>query len=171
MILTHLHNAKIKATTGEETIPDNQLFAWTDPDFKDYGANERGKATKATEVEVLKLTKDTTLEEIFDDPEHQTLTQHQIIAFCEEHKLQNDTFFLFKSKGEFFVALVHAFERGLRVGVGRFSSDDVWYARYGCHVVRPLTIGRLDDRSSDPLILEISVRVGGKEYKGELKQI
>jgi hypothetical protein len=70
------------------------------------------------------------------------LEQSQIRRFCLDHVdwLRKDgfgTFFLFKVKGEFFVAYVYWCEGRLKALVGRLSSVDVWYAEYRHRIVVP----------------------------------
>ncbi len=138
----------IDAVDGSETLSKaKEMFAWIDSDFIGYGADEVGPATKETPVAVYEMAKDTTFAEIFgslgQNLDRLCLTQAQIKNFVKKHRnwLRTDgygTFFLFKSKNNFFVARVGLdSDGGLGVGVGRFEVDSVWYAGYRHRVVVP----------------------------------
>lgn len=109
---------------GEELILDavngsvmlfgaKDVFAWSDPDFENWGANEPGQATVETPIEVHEMVKDATFAQMFGelnaDVGKLCLTQHQIENFARKHRnwLRTGgygTFFLFKANGHFFVA-------------------------------------------------------------------
>jgi len=135
----------IDATDGTEVLADaDDVFAYVDSDFKNWGANETGGATKEALVEVHEMTKDATFSQMFtslsrsDDVTKLCLTQGQIKSFVKNNRkwIRTDgygTFFLFQSKGEIFVARVYCSSDGaLYVNAGRFEYSDVWGADY-CH--------------------------------------
>ena len=98
-------------------------------------------------VTVLEMDKDADFQTMFgslsNDLDALDMTQAQIKTFCKKHRnlLRADgyaTFFLFKSKGKFFVADVSVYGDGsLRVRVDRFSRGYVWDADYRHRVVVP----------------------------------
>ena len=115
--------------------------------FKNWGADEKGAATKETPVRVWEMAEDATFSQMFGelnvDVEKNCLTQHQILNFIKKyrHWLRTDgyaTFFFFKSKGHFFVAGVRVSSDGvLRVDVDRFEDPTVWGAGCRRRVVVP----------------------------------
>ena len=123
---------------GQQTVTNSKnVFYSIDNDFKNYGANEKGIATKKMAVEVHELVKNGKFTQIFgslnSDLDKLCLTQDQILNFIKNHKnwLRKDgygTFFLFKSNGKFFVADVDVVSGGLRVLVCHFGIDYVWSA-------------------------------------------
>jgi hypothetical protein len=143
--------AVIPACDGGQTIANNgkDVFTgWIDPDFKNYGANERGQATPATTIQVYEMVEDADFATMFDSLDKDTdklcLTQHQILEFVRSRPdlLRTEgyaTFFAFKSKGKLFVAVVTRFDDGsLSVLVRRFDYDvRVWHARGRRRVVVP----------------------------------
>jgi len=152
-------NIQIPKTTGKETIANSKLFYYIDSDFKNYGADELGEKQPATDLAVCELTEDMTFKQMFTKPDEMALTQSQILEFIEDNKdkLRQDgysTFFLFKSKGNFFVAGVGVRSVGLSVRVYRFENDGVWGAA-GRHrmVVPQLTLKYLSDTETlEPLV-------------------
>ncbi len=129
----------IEAVSGTEVLADaTDTFAYIDSDFKGYGADAPGPATKDTPVFVYELTEDATFAQMFaslgTDLNKACLTQAQIKCFVRKHRnwLRTDgygTFFLFKSKDQFFVADVDVHSDGtLGVGVYRLEYDYVWHA-------------------------------------------
>jgi hypothetical protein len=70
------------------------------------------------------------------------LTPPQIVAFCKSNSnwLRGDgyaTFFLFKEKGEFFVASVNVISNDMRVSVNFLGNDREWDAEGQRHLVVP----------------------------------
>ena len=136
----------LDAVNGTETLVDaKDVFAHIDPDFKNWGADEKGPETGETAVDVYEMVKDATFSQMFRklnvDARKLCLTQHQIKNFVKKHRncLRTDgyaTFFLFESKGNLFVADVD-FDSGdkLHVDVGRFEILDVWGAENRHRVV------------------------------------
>lgn len=139
----------LDAVDGTELISNaKKVFRWIDPDFKNWDANESGLATEETPVEVHEMVEDGMLSQIFNsvsvgDLNQLCLTQHQIISFVVKHKdwLRKDgygTFFLFQSKGKFFVASVRFRGDGsLDVNVDLFEDSGVWIADGRPRVVVP----------------------------------
>ncbi len=136
------------AVDGTETLADaKDVFAFIDPDFKNWGADEKGSATEETTVDVYEMTKDATFSQMFgelnSDVSKLCLTQHQIKNFVKKHRgwLRTEgyaTFFLFKSNDNFFVAYVLFCSGGsLSVYVGRFGRSGVWDAGSRRRVVVP----------------------------------
>lgn len=141
--MNHIITIKIPALKGNKLVKDSKLFNWIDSDFVNYKASEKGKKTKAQNLDVLELTGDGTFKDIFTDPDKMVLTQEQILYFVENHKDKLRqygyiTFFLFKSYNNFFVARVYVRSRGrLDVHVSRFGFSGVWDAGYRSRVVVP----------------------------------
>jgi len=138
----------LNATDGSEGLTDaNDTFSYIDSDFKNWGADQKGPATKETLASVCEIIKDGTFSQIFGSlsPDVRKLcwTPAQIKIFCKKHRqwLRTDgygTFFLFESKGGFFVASVGFDSDGsLEVSVDRFGRDVVWSAGYRRRVVVP----------------------------------
>lgn len=139
----------IDATDGGEVIPgDKETFpGGIDSDFQNWGADEAGGPTPATKVKVHEMVADATFKQMFDSVTKKTdklcLTQGQIKKFCQQHrdKLRKEgyaTFFVFKSKGKFFVADVYFGGIGrLEVDVDQFEFDRVWSAEHRRRVVIP----------------------------------
>ncbi len=102
--------------------------------IKNNSINESSINTKETLVRPLELIKDAEIYEIFDSENLDKVyfTQAQIISFCENysHQLSQDSsnLFLFKEKGEYFVANVTMFGGGRNLEV---------------HVVRRLDRGHI----------------------------
>ncbi|MFM7088394.1 MAG: hypothetical protein ACKOW9_02600, partial [Candidatus Paceibacterota bacterium] len=123
-------DGKETLATAKETFPSG-----IDGDFKNWGTNKPGVATKEQAVDVHELVKDGTFAQMFGslgtDLDKLCLTQSQIKNFCKKHPQwlrQNGsaTFFLFKVEDQFFVALVGVLSDGLFVFVYRFERDRVW---------------------------------------------
>lgn len=139
----------IDSVDGKETLANaKDLFAYIDSDFKNWGADEKGSATKETPVCVYEMTKDATFAQMFgslsSDPRKLCLTQSQIIDFVKKYRnwLRTDgyaTFFLFESNNQLFVAGVGVGSGGaaLGVGVSRFENSCVWSAAYRRRLVVP----------------------------------
>ncbi len=136
----------LDAVNGTETLVDaKDVFAHIDPDFKNWGADEKGPETGETAVDVYEMVKDATFSQMFRklnvDARKLCLTQHQIKNFVKKHRnwLRIDgyaTFFLFESKGNLFVARVSFGSGGrLDVHVYRFGSLRVWHAECRHRVV------------------------------------
>ena len=138
----------LDAVDGTETLADaKDTFAWIDSDFKNWGADEKGPATKETPVDVHEMTKDAFFSQIFgslnSDVRQLCLTQHQIKKFVRKYRnwLRTDgygTFFLFESRGNFFVADVRFRSVDeLGVHVRQFEYSVVWRAEGRRRVVVP----------------------------------
>ena len=134
-------DGKETLATAKETFPSG-----IDGDFKNWGTNKPGIATKEQAVDVHELVKDGTFAQMFGslgtDLDKLCLTQAQIKNFCKKHPQwlrQNGyaTFFLFKVEDQFFVAHVNVDSGGLRVDVFRFGSDRVWNTENSHRVVVP----------------------------------
>jgi hypothetical protein len=172
-------NLIIPKTSGKKTISQKtKLFSWIDPDFGNYGADEKGKPKPKTKCAIYELVENATFHEMFEelgDPENLCLTQEQIIEFVKKHKeeLNQDgwaNFFLFESNGQLFVADVCVDSGGeLEVRVDRFEYSSVWHGDCPHRVVVPQLAGRSHTRDLelDSLTLELD----GKKYKveGEIK--
>lgn len=147
--LLTLEALEIEACDGTEIIAEQtDLFlSGIDPDFRDWGADEKGSATEVAEVSVYEMVENATFAEVFvflsEDLAKLCLTQAQIIRFIKKYRqwLRADgyaTFFPFKSKGNFFVARVRLVSSGkLHVFVNRAGNSDVWYAKYRHRLVVP----------------------------------
>jgi hypothetical protein len=139
-----LFTVKCPTLKGTKVIKDSDLFSWIDSDFENYGASEPGKETKKMELCVLEMDKNATFKGIFTNPDKMALNQEQILWFIRKHrdKLRDEgygTFFLFKSKGKFFVARVRFYSGGaLEVNVYGLGYDDLWGAECRHRVVTPL---------------------------------
>ncbi|NTV22603.1 MAG: hypothetical protein HGB03_03520 [Candidatus Yonathbacteria bacterium] len=121
----------IDVCDGSETLATaKEVFPGIDGDFKNWGTNKAGIATKEQVVDVHELVKDATFAQMFGslgtDLDKLCLTQAQIKNFCKKHFnwLRTDgypTFFLFKVEDQFFVAYVLVHSDGLRVYVRQFE--------------------------------------------------
>lgn len=136
-------------TDGKETIPEAKVVfpAYIDSDFQNWGADEASGPTSETPVAVYEMVRDAKFETMFNslgtEKEKLCLTQSQIIGFVKKYRnwLRTEgyaTFFLFQSKGKFFVANVY-FDGNGRLGVivNRFAYDYVWGAECRHRVVFP----------------------------------
>ncbi|MBU4375188.1 hypothetical protein KKH38_01655 [Patescibacteria group bacterium] len=138
----------IDAVDGLEILADaTDMFAGIDSDFENWGADEPGQETGEVGAVVYEITKDGTFAQLFGslsgDVQKLCFTQAQIKRFVKKYRswLRVDgygTFFLFQSKGEFFVASVHVRSGGsLSVRVDRFDFTCVWRAGHRRRVVVP----------------------------------
>ena len=137
----------IDAVDGQEILANaTDMFAWIDSDFKNWGADEPGRPSGETKAVVYEMAKDGTFKQLFSSLESDVaklcFTQAQIKGFVKKHRswLRTDgygTFFLFRSKGEFFVAIVYVYSGGLYVYVPRLGYSYVWYAEYRYRLVVP----------------------------------
>lgn len=137
----------IDAVDGREILADaSDVFAYIDSDFRNWGADESGPATGKTPSIVYEMMKDGAYAELFGslrrDIRKLCLTQAQIKCFVKKHRswLRTDgygTFFLFQSKGEFFVADVRVYPDGLTVRVYRFELSSLWSAGDRPRLVAP----------------------------------
>ena len=135
----------LDVTDGTETIAvAKDVFAYIDPDLKNLGADEAVGPIPKTPVAVYEQVWDATFAQMFGsagNPETLCFTQSQIVCFVRKHCnwLHPDglaTFFLFKSKGKFFVADVSfsGCER-IDVSVDEFTNDYIWHAGRGRRLV------------------------------------
>lgn len=133
---------------GTETLANtSNVFAYIDSDFKNWGVDEKGPATEETPVAVYEMCGDATFARMFGelslDTKKLCLTQHQIMNFVEKLPswLRKDgygTFFLFESKGSFFVAHVSSYSGGrLSVHICQLGCSSVWLAGARHRVVVP----------------------------------
>lgn len=134
-------DGKETLATAKETFPSG-----IDGDFKNWGTNKPGTATKETAVQVHEMVKDATFAQMFGslgtDLDKLCLTQSQIKNFCKKYPsrlCQNSyaTFFLFKVEYQFFVAHAHMGPAGLDVSVIHFGHGRVWDAEDSRRVVVP----------------------------------
>ena len=147
-LLSGAETLMLDALDGKETLATaKEVFpSGIDGDFKNWGTNKAGIATKEQAVDVHELVKDGTFAQMFGslgtDLDKLCLTQAQIKNFCKKHPnwLRKDgyaTFFLFKVEDQFFVAYVYVLSGGLRVRVYRFEFDVVWGAGSSHRLVVP----------------------------------
>lgn len=138
----------LDALDGKETLATaKEVFpSGIDGNFKNWGTNKPGIATKEQAVDVQELVKDGTFAQMFGslgtDLDKLCLTQSQIKNFCKKHPQwlrQNGyaTFFLFKVEDQFFVAKVLVNSGGLYVNVYRFEVGYVCHAVYSHRMVVP----------------------------------
>ncbi|HBR72000.1 MAG TPA: hypothetical protein DEA27_04355, partial [Candidatus Moranbacteria bacterium] len=122
---------------GTKILADaDDIFSYIDSDLRNWGADESGPAIEKTPVQVYELEKNGKFSQIYgahsSDLDRLCLTQHQIKKFVQKYRnwLRTEgygTFFLFKSKGHFFVAYVYFYSDGkLCVLVHRLESGGVW---------------------------------------------
>ena len=133
---------------GKEILADaKEIFTYIDSDFRNYNADEKEPTTKKTPMFVYEIVKDATFSQMFGSLssglDKLCLTQAQIKNFVKKYRnwLRADgyaTFFLFESRGLFFVARM-AVDSGGRLGVsvGRFEDSRVWRAGRRRRVVVP----------------------------------
>lgn len=174
-----LKTINLKATKGTELIKDagDVFTGYISSDFEKY--TEKSKPTKKITLVVSEMDEDGTYRDIFLNPEKQAMTQNQIIEFCKNYKdyLRKNryaTFFLFKEKEEFFVAIARFDDYGrLGVDVYEFSGGYVWNAEYRHHVVSPqLDSKSLSPKSLDSLNLSNFVpRSEFEEFKSKVEKI
>lgn len=141
-------NLTIDAVDGTEILADaKDVFASIDSDFKNWGTDEPGQSTDEMPVDVHEMENDATFSQMFGelnaDVKKLCFTQHQIKNFVKKHRkwLRADgyaTFFLFESKGNFFVADVH-FDSDVKLDVYvlRLGHSRVWDAENRHRVVVP----------------------------------
>ena len=138
----------IGPTDGSEILANaDDVFSYIDPDFRGWKADEPGEATGAVPAKVYELAQNADFAKMFGtlsgDTAKLCLTQAQIKAFVKQHRnwLRTDgyaTFFLFKSNGKFFVAVVYFYGVGrLKIDVGHFEDDYVWDAEDRHRLVVP----------------------------------
>ena len=147
-LLSGDHNLTLDALDGKEVLANaNDVFTYIDSDFKNWGADELGEATEETDIDVYELAKDSMFADFFgsvcSDVSKICFTHAQVKNFCVKHRdwLRKDgyaTFFLFKWRGELFVALVFVYSGGrLSAHVRRFRGDNVWIAESRRRMVIP----------------------------------
>jgi len=137
----------IEPTDGSQVLAEaSNTFAYIDPDFRNWNADEPGPATQQAQVRVYEMAENATFVQMFGslapDVDKLCLTQAQINQFVVKHRdqLRSDgyaTFFLFKSHDHFFVANVIVSSVRLEVDVYRFVHSLVWYAEGRRRVVVP----------------------------------
>ena len=123
------------------------MFSYVDSDFAKYGANEKGNATLDMPFDVYELQKSGTFADFFTSVtgnlDAMCFTHGQIRSIVKRYRnwLRGDgwaNFFLFKSKGKFFVAYVNVYADGaLLARVRRFGHDGVWSAERHHRVFLP----------------------------------
>lgn len=134
-------------TDGTEILADaKDVFTRIDSDFKNYGADERGQATKETSVQIYEMNKSGTFSQLFcslsSDVRRLCFTQAQIIGFARRYYMMlrqegHGNFFLFESNKQFFVAGVYANLDVFGVDVYLFGEPGVWNAEIRRRVVVP----------------------------------
>lgn len=170
--MKYLFTVSIPSLNGKKLIKDSKLFKWIDSDFVSYGADEPGYKTEKGQLDVLELDKNGTFKDIFTEPDKMCLSQEQILWFVKNHrdKLRTDgsfTFFLFKSKDNFFVAYVSfRSAASLYVDVYRFERSSVWSAGRRLRVVVPQLDDSLFLKTFAPLKYDAQ-----KDYKKATKEI
>lgn len=134
---------------GTRTIANSSnVFTWgITGHFESWGTNVAGKPTGPTKASVCELVQDAMIRQMFNSlgiPLNQLCwEQHQIIDFTLRYrsslkKKGHANFFLFKVGDEFFVAYVRLnMVEQPSAGVGRFSDDFLWRARYRPRVFLP----------------------------------
>lgn len=138
----------IDATDGKNVLADaKDTFAYIDPNFRNWGASEKGPATEKTPVAVYEMVQDGTFSQMFgslsSDVRKLCLTQAQIKGFVKDYcrwlQIEGyETFLLFESNSHFFVAYVHAYSDGkLSVDVRRFGLSLAWGAWFRHRLVVP----------------------------------
>ncbi len=132
---------------GTETLANaNEVFLFgIDGDLKKPGINKPGVGTKETMVQAYRFARTgVTFEELFGSFEMELdslcLTQAQIKNFCKKNsnwllRKGSATFFLFKSSGQFFIAVVSGRSGNLLVDVRSFKSNDIWSVAFVEHIV------------------------------------
>jgi hypothetical protein len=139
----------LDTTSGTETFSDaKDVFDYIDPDFKNWDANAPGNPTAETKVKVREMINDATFSQMFgslcSDVRKLCLTPGQIKNFATKYRgwLRTEgyviTFFLFESKGNFFVADVYfVSDDALHGIVYQFGDGRVWDAEDHRRVVVP----------------------------------
>lgn len=122
---------------------ERNLFNYIDPNFANWGTDEKGPTTGGCPVEGYEIKKEGNFAQLFgsllSDPRRLCLTQAQILSFlktrgCLMRSKSFGTFFLFESKGNLFVAGMGVCSGGwYRVRLYRFEDPEVWRlnATYG----------------------------------------
>ena len=147
-LLSRGESLVLDVVDGTETLANaTDIFAYIDSDFRNWGTDRKGPATKETNVAVYEMVKDATFSQMFgslsSDLNNLCLTQAQIINFVKKYRrwLHTDgyaTFFLFESGGGFFVASVDLDSGGgLGVLVRRLENSNVWNAGIRHRLVLP----------------------------------
>jgi len=139
----------VDAVDGTEILADaKDVFpGGIDSNFINWGADEPGRSTAETPVDVYEMTKDSTYSKMFgslsDDVQKICFTQAQIKNFAKRNYewFRTDsygTFFLFESNGYFFVAYVFFNSIGeLGMNVNQFKNFNVWDAESRHRLVVP----------------------------------
>lgn len=139
----------IGPTDGSKIIADaaDVFTAGIDVDFRKWGTNKPGIATKETLISVYELAQDSAFAQMFSslssDLDKLCLTQAQIIKLVTTHRNQLRTggygnFFLFKSNGDLFVASVYVYDDGsLYAYVRRFGNANVCHAAHHHRLFAP----------------------------------
>ncbi len=178
--MKHITSIKIPALEGTKVIANaKDIFTgYIDSDYKKWGADKKGEATKEVNVDVFELDKDGKFSDFIETDK--LLTQEQILYFCENHKdsLRQGgyaTLFPLKSGDEIFVARAYVHSDGsLYSYVCRFSYDYVWDAEYRYRLVvlqldpkTPSTSDSSTLSSIDPLqkAIEVVKNAGYLIYK------
>jgi len=143
----------LMATFGERISDAPETFDWgIDPDFKNLDLDVWGCKTSATSIGVFEIVRDGNIGTIFNDIswglnrsfESLCLEQGEIIRFVQEQDRWlapkfYATFFLFKVRGKFFVAIVVSNDYNKKqVYVATFPGEEIWVAAYGHRVVVPI---------------------------------
>ncbi len=138
----------LDALDGKETLANaEEVFpSGIDVNFKNYGTNKPGVATKETPVDLYELVRSGIFAEMFGslgtDLGKLCLTQAQIKNFCKKNtdwlrKNGYPTFFLFKAEDQFFVAQVCVTRSdGLGILAHHFKHG-IWRAEYSYRLVVP----------------------------------
>jgi len=139
----------VDAVDGTEILADaKDVFpGGIDSNFINWGADEPGRSTAETPVDVYEMTKDSTYSKMFgslsDDVQKICFTQAQIKNFAKRNYewFRTDgygTFLLFESNGYFFVAYVFFNSIGeLGMNVNQFDNFNVWDAESRHRLVVP----------------------------------
>jgi hypothetical protein len=130
----------IEALSGKEiVVKAEKTFSLIGPNFRIFGLDKLGKATKETEVVVREITADATFAQMFDSlpggKEKQAISQNQFLRFLKKYRRWlcldgSATLFLIEEEGRYFVVDVYVRDDGLDVDVRRFEYDYVWSAEY-----------------------------------------
>ncbi len=147
-LLSGAETIMLDALDGKETLATaKEVFpSGINDNFKKWGINKAGIATKEQVVDVHEQVLDGTFAQMFGsigtDLDKLCLTQAQIKNFCKKYSswLRKDGFanlFLFKVEDQFFVASVDVYSDGLYVRVFRLGYAYVWDAEYAHCVVTP----------------------------------
>lgn len=141
----------IDQCNGSRTIVNSgDVFSFIDPDFCDWNINGPSQPTNDSLVNVFELVNNGRFTNIFDsflvEKDKLCLTQNQIIIFVIKHHnwLRGDSdlnFFLFKSKNNYFVAIVryNMYDK-LVVHVRSLNDNHMWYSEHHNRVIVPQLI-------------------------------